>query len=58
MIVFQVNRDEALTRLGRLVIGLVVWTCQTSPIAVCVYNQYDDPAHDQCVFCGHPEERK
>ncbi len=24
----------------------------------CAYNHDADPAHDSCVFCGEPEERK
>lgn len=24
----------------------------------CVYDGERDPAHDECVFCGFPEERK
>ena len=35
-----------------------VWHCDDSPIGWCVYNHFDDPAHDNCVFCGEPEERK
>lgn len=35
-----------------------VWRCNDSPIGWCVYNHFDDPAHDNCVFCGEPEERK
>jgi len=24
----------------------------------CVYNDEQDPMHDECVYCGQPEERK
>lgn len=34
------------------------WPCPTSPTTRCVYNDNDDPAHDQCLICGDPEERK
>lgn len=34
------------------------WECETSPVGVCVYDDTDDPMHDQCLFCGDPEERK
>ncbi len=34
------------------------WDCPKSSIGLCVYNHIEDHAHDQCVFCGHPEERK
>lgn len=29
-----------------------------NPLVRCVYNESEDPAHDRCLFCGHPEERK
>lgn len=34
------------------------WGCDSSPIGWCVYHNYADPAHDSCVFCGEPQERK
>lgn len=34
------------------------WDCEKSPVETCVYNPYEDPCHDQCIFCGDPEERK
>lgn len=33
------------------------WTCRQSPINRCEYDP-DDSAHDDCVHCGEPEERK
>lgn len=32
--------------------------CHKSPIRVCVYNNDEDKCHDDCLFCGEPEERK
>lgn len=32
--------------------------CQASPVGVCLYDEYDDPARDCCLACGEPEERK
>jgi hypothetical protein len=32
--------------------------CPFSPIETCVYDDQNDPAHDTCLFCGDPEERK
>lgn len=34
------------------------WDCENSPIGVCVYNHIEDPALDDCLFCGGPDERK
>ena len=33
-------------------------SCRRSPVGACVYDDDNDPCHDNCVFCGHPEERK
>lgn len=34
------------------------WDCEDSPLGVCVYNHIEDPALDDCLFCGGPDERK
>ena len=34
------------------------WECADSPIGVCVYNSYTDPALDGCLICHEPHERK
>lgn len=34
------------------------WKCKKSPVSVCVYNIAEDPAKDECIFCGDPEERQ
>ena len=34
------------------------WDCEKSPTGSCVYNTDMDPAHDECLFCREPEERK
>lgn len=39
------------------VIGFT-WDCEKSPIGLCIYNHYKDRAHDSCVFCHDPAERK
>lgn len=36
----------------------VMWDCPESPFGLCAYHQVDDPAMDNCVFCGQPLERK
>lgn len=35
-----------------------VHDCLKSPIGVCVYDEDNDPCHDDCLFCGDPSERK
>lgn len=32
--------------------------CPWSPDRRCYHDDDKDPNHDDCVFCGHPEERK
>lgn len=39
-----------------LVLGL--HECETSPTGECVYDEDEDPAHDDCIFCHAPYERK
>ncbi len=34
------------------------WECDKSPTGLCVYDDENDSCHDQCLFCGEPEERK
>lgn len=34
------------------------WDCKDSPIGLCLYHNIEDPAHDNCIYCGNPEERK
>ena len=31
--------------------------CPKSPTGHCVYNDETDPAHDDCIYCGDPEDR-
>ncbi len=35
-----------------------MWGCEDSPMGWCVYHRFDDPAHDNCIFCHEPQERK
>jgi len=30
--------------------------CKKSPIGMCIYDQFDDPCHDQCLACGKAED--
>lgn len=32
--------------------------CPDSPIRQCVYDDHEDPRHDDCLFCQEPSERK
>ena len=39
----------------------IKWNCALSPQGNnthCVYNDETDPMHDECVYCGQPQERK
>jgi hypothetical protein len=35
-----------------------IWDCEKSPIGTCIYNKFEDPAMDGCIFCHEPYERK
>ena len=34
------------------------WECEKSPFGWCVYDPVNDPAMDECLYCGDPYERK
>ena len=39
------------------------WECKprltpASLTGLCVYDDWKDPPHDSCIYCGQPEERK
>jgi hypothetical protein len=40
-----------------LVVGST-WDCPESPFGLCAYHHIRDRAHDNCIFCHDPEERK
>ena len=40
------------------VIDVEEWGCPKSPIGLCVYRPFTDRAHDNCIFCHEPQERK
>ena len=39
-------------------IGSWLWECPDSPLGRCIYHRFDDPACDDCLYCGMPLERK
>lgn len=41
---------------NELVIG--TWSCPDSPIDICFYDVAEDFCMDECLACGHPDERK
>lgn len=57
-------RREALERQEQedLDAGLTTsdaWQCEARGDGkMCQYNDDEDPAHDSCIHCGDPEERK
>ena len=36
----------------------IKWICGSTANSHCVYDDETDPAHDECVYCGEPQERK
>jgi len=61
------ERDKAVVKLLNEKLGTTYesdditegyWECPTSPTAKCVYDEAEDGCHDNCLFCGDPEERK
>jgi len=34
------------------------WKCHESPTGACVYDQREDPALDDCLFCQAPDSRR
>jgi hypothetical protein len=34
------------------------WECEQSPFGWCAYHRWEDQAHDDCLFCHQPSERK
>jgi hypothetical protein len=34
------------------------WECPDSPFGWCAYHFIKDPAHDGCIYCHQPQERK
>jgi len=36
----------------------IKWICGSTANSHCVYDDETDPAHDKCVYCGEPQERK
>jgi hypothetical protein len=41
-------------------ISLGNWECLSSPTKKCAYDLTDENrlGEDECIFCGHPDERK
>jgi len=34
------------------------WVCEESLIGKCIYDNFEDPCLDSCLYCGDPYERK
>lgn len=34
------------------------YDCDDSPTGNCIYDGFEDPCLDECLFCGQPDERK
>ena len=55
--------EEDETSTGRYVSMFrphLSWECgdENNSIGTCIYDRWDDPAMDSCLFCGEPYERK
>lgn len=57
-ITYKVFFSEGSDEMVHNLIGDGHWKCPQSSVGHCVYNNEHDPAHDICLVCGHPEERK
>lgn len=53
--VAQVKQDHPTAQ--QAVVG-EYWNCTDSPFGKCAYDPEQDTGHDQCLYCGEPEERK
>ena len=47
------DRDCCGSKPRKLAFGVL--SCEKSPTGECVYNQYRDPEHDDCLFCHNSE---
>jgi len=52
----EVLREHAVNPSNTVVPG--TWDCEKSPVGKCVYDFFEDPCRDSCIFCHDPEERK
>lgn len=52
----QQEMGRQVTGLGTAVVG--TWDCPLCPFGICVYDNAEDPCHDDCFFCHQPSERK
>jgi len=49
-------KEHANLNPNNLLLGF--WNCEDSPTGECVYDEFDDPMSDNCLYCGEPDERK
>ena len=54
--------EYALAQLGLTELEAILvegpHECVKSPTRCCLYDDEEDPSHDDCLVCGKPEERK
>jgi len=53
--------NSILTESGVDVRNMIVpgkCKCPSGPIGTCVYNYFEDPCHEDCIFCHESEERE
>ena len=61
-VTISVILEQAVYNYPSLVVapslGDSVWNCEESPVLLCIYDSYKDPAMDECIYCGEPDQRK
>lgn len=55
----NLGNSEAYIRY-EIHLGWTGWDCpvEDNRIGTCVYDKWEDPMEDFCIFCGEPYERK
>ena len=49
--------SEAGHNPAKTVVPVNGWDCKKSPIGKCVYDCFEDPCRDECLFCHDPADR-
>lgn len=55
-LICQLPDFQDIEEPNQLMVG--TWECQDSPLGLCIYHDFDDPAWDNCLICNEPHERK
>lgn len=55
MIVEEAMGIDTYTRYA---LSVGIHRCDKSPLGLCCYERFDDPAWDHCIHCSEPHDRK